>query len=144
MATETQEKTGTVASPEPTKPEWVSLEQAEKLTKQIGKRFVKKDDAKDAKKFFYKIIGMHKNIPAGFNHSTDEFLISYEVQKYHRNKMVKSKKRDEGGNQFDAEENLQVDGHEMKEGIWVCVDQTASFFKDSKDFSKEFESDKED
>jgi len=141
MANEKPQGNGN-AVPEQEQPNWLSLDKAEKLQKYLFKNFVKKGDDKDAKKFFYRVIGMHKSAPAGIIASSDKFLIHFEVQKYHRNKMVKVTKRDEGANQIEVSENMQVDGHEMRDGNWACVDETASFFKDSEKFLAEFEGDK--
>lgn len=149
MATTEKEMGTAIASPEQT--QWCSLEECEKFEKCIGRNYTRKDK-KDSKKFFYKVIGLHPTQPAvNFKPtqenielpSSDSFLIAFEVQKYHRNKYVASKVRDAQNPQVstDIQVNQQVDAHEMRNGKWICVDPTASFFRDARDFLKEFEVD---
>jgi len=152
VATLEHETGAGIASPEQ-KPEWVTLEEAEKLEKCIGRNYTKKGDAKDAKKFFYKVTGCHQNVPAvPFSltqaadlGSTDDFLISFEVQKYYRNEFRNSTFRDpqNPNSSREIKVNQHVESHVMKNDKWVCVDKTASFFMDSKKFLAEFERDKE-
>ncbi len=143
--TETITPTRTLAKPAEEKIEWVSLEEAEKLQKYIGRQYIKKGDEKDAKQFFYKILDifpyqpMAKDMESMF--STENQLYKFNVQKYYRNKTRKAKRRDEGGNQVDVDANEPVESHEMRNGNWVCVDPMASFPMDTKKFKEQFEPD---
>lgn len=136
-----------IASPEPKpEPKWISQEEVEKTwEKMLFKNYVRKGDEKDAKKFFYRIQGMHPYQPAGFVTSTDDCLFQFEVQKYYRNKTKKTNVLDEHNPQVKREVDspLHVDGHEMKGGKWVCVDPWASFFMDVRAFKEKFELDTE-
>jgi hypothetical protein len=139
--TSTQSKTGTgVASPEPTKIKWCSMEEAERFEKMLLKNYIKKGDDKDSKKFFYKIIGSHPTVPSGAIGNTEEFLLVFEVQKYWRNKFTSTTVRDPQNPQVsnEAKINLQVDSHELRDGRWVCVDPEASFFMDAREFKEKF------
>lgn len=147
--TPTRTGTANVASP---KHEWVGIQEAERLQKCLLKNYVKKNDKEDAKTFFYKVIDMHPYQPAT-NYkpkadnfelpSTEDFLIRFGIQKYYRNKFTKTTVRDQQNPQIssDAQVNQQVDSHVLKDGRWVCVDKTASFFKDAREFLSEFEID---
>lgn len=139
----TQPKTGTGnAGPETEKINWVSLEDAEKLTKYIGRQFIKRDDAADAKKFFYKVLDIFAYQPSAkdpqYLPSTDQQLYKFNVQKYYRNKMVKVSKRDGNGDKVEVQANQPVDSHESRGGVFVCVDPWAFFPMDTVKFLAAF------
>ena len=142
----TQSKTGTGnAGPETERINWVSLEDAEKLTKHIGRRFVKRDDEKDAKKYFYQVLDIFAYQPSAKDPtmlpSTDQQMYKFNIQKYYRNKLVKVTRRDESLNQLEVQANQPVDSHESRGGNFVCVDPWASFPMDSAKFLAAYEVD---
>ena len=143
MATETLEKpkSGTAAASPEQEHKWVSIEEAENLERFIFKNYVRKNDEKDNKKFYYKILGMHPYQPAGLITESENQMYKFEVQKYHRNKTGKFKRRDEQGNEREVTDNIQVDAHEFRNGKWILVDSTASFFIDTTKFKEEFQLD---
>jgi len=147
MAQTEEIKTGTAnaPSPQPEKINWVSLEDAEKLQKYIGRHFVKKDDAADATKYFYVVLDIFAYQPAAkdpnFLPSTDDQLYKFNIQKYYRNKTVKISRRDDKGDKVAVEANQQVDSHVTKGDHFVCVDAWASFPIDSTKFLAAFKPD---
>ena len=96
---ETNPGTAIAPSPETEKINWVSLEDAEKLAKHIGRRFIKRGDEKGAKKYFYKVLDIFAYQPSAKDPnvlpSTDQQMYKFNVQKYYRNKKVNVTRRDD-------------------------------------------------
>lgn len=142
----TPEKKGTdVASPEPEKINWVSLEDAEKLQKYIGRRFVRKGNEADAKKYFYVVLDIFAYQPSSKDPnvlpSTDEQLYKFNIQKYYRDKLWEVTRRDSSQNQVKVKTNQPVDSHEARGGNFVLVDSWASFPMDTAKFLASFSPD---
>ena len=131
--------------PETKKPQWMSLEEAEKYEKMLLKSYVKKGDKEDATKFIYRVVSMFPFQPAVSKiedmANTEELLYKFQIQKFHRSKTQKVTKRDEQANQVEVSDNVQVDQHVMRNGHWVCVDPTASFPMEVREFKEKFEVD---
>lgn len=142
-----QTKTGTANSP---KPEWVDYKEVERFEKCLNRSYIRRDK-RNSTEFFYKVIGMHPTQPAvifkpgedSVMPGNDSFMINFEVQKFYRNKLVDSVVRDPSSpnNKTSVKVNQQVAQHEEKNGVFVLVDADASFFKDARQFLKEFELD---
>src|ERR1017187_2960427 len=111
--------------PEPERINWVSIEDAEKLQRYIGRQFVRKDNPKDSKLYFYKVIDIFAYQPSAKDPnmlpSTEQQLYKFNVQKYYRNKMVKVSRRDDKGDKIEVQANQPVDGHENRGGNFVCI-----------------------
>lgn len=151
MATIIEKETGTAnAGPEPEQ-KWITLQEAEKYEKWIGRHFVKRDDPKDAKKFFYQIISIHPYQPMAKKFedigSTDDCRYQFNVQKYHRHQTIKATVRPDERTSTVQDVPKPVEGHEWRarlkgEGAWVLVDPRANFFIDVETFKNQFELDK--
>ena len=115
------------------------------MQRYIGRRFVKKGDAADAKKFYYEILDIFAYQPAAKDPnvmpSTDQQLYKFNIQKFYRNKTVKVTRRDDKGDKVEVQANQPVDGHENRGGNFVCIDAWASFPLDSAKFLASFEPD---
>ncbi len=131
-----------ITKEEPKKQEWVSIEEADKLGKFIGRQFIKRGDEKSAKKFFFKVEAIIPYTPADQLSDPDKFRINFLIQKYHRNKTSKVDVATSSGARETIEKNAIVDMHVLTEdGKWRCVDSEASRFIDSDKFKLEFEPD---
>ena len=120
--------------------EFISLEDAMKLDKYIGKSFVPKNNAAFAKKFFYKVEAVIPYTPAG-NYGPDQHRYDFKLQKYHRNKTETVKVADVKGNSEEMVRNARVDGHQLINGNWICTDTTADITCDSEKFKEQYEAD---
>ena len=144
----TPEKPGTgTAITEQEKINWVSLEDSEKLSRYIGRRFVRKGNEADAKKFFYVILDIFAYQPSSKDPTifpnTDQQLYKFNVQKYYRDKIWEVTKRDSAQNQVKVKTNQPVESHESRNGNFVLVDPWASFPMDSAKFLAAFSPDAE-
>jgi len=131
--------------------EWVTADEAEKLDKLLFKNFVRKTELKsgDRKKFFYRVTGACPYVPLHHNGrevlaGTNQNLIEFTVDKFHRNEFVKSRRR-ESGQEIEEEINKPVSRNEYDEkmGTWEMVDQDTGFKIDSRKFLEEFVRDTE-
>jgi hypothetical protein len=133
--------TATANSQPETKPiRWVTLEEAAKLEKFLHKQFVPKGDEKFAKKFFYRVESIIPYTPAGMG-GPEDHLYKFMLQKYHRNKTERVNVASDNGSTQELERNAIVDGHQMLNGKWICVDDQANITVDSADLKTKFEPD---
>ena len=117
---------------------FVSLEEAEKLTKYIGKSYVPKNNEDFAKKFFYKVESIIPYTPANIA-DPDSHLYHFMLQKYHRNKVEKVNVATDKGGSMEVERNQKVEGHVLSEtGKWQCVDAQANILVDSGKFKRDY------
>ena len=131
-----------VPKPEPYK--WVTLDEAKKFKKLLGKNFVPKDDAKFAKKFFYSVIALIPKTPAGIEGSTAQHGLNVLIQKYDRTKTEKVSVATPGGGRETIEGAAKVVGHKINDdGFWECVDSTASMMLDAREFVDKYALDAE-
>ena len=146
MATPNKQQMGNTAVAEVPKPTWkpISSKEAEKFDKYINKSYVPKDDADFAKKYFVRPIHTIKYVPADNAGGVNEFGLKFLCQKFHRNKMVQAQIADGKGGTLTVTDNEQVVGHIMNnDGFWECIDPTASFTMDVRDFAESYEQDNE-
>jgi hypothetical protein len=94
-------------------------------------RFVRKDDTKDAKKYFYRIMSLH---PRSLGLSPEDFVCQFNVQKFYRDDF-----KIDTINGQKVRKNKQV--AQMDEDGQL-LDAYASFFMDAPEFLEKFESEK--
>ena len=141
MATEIKVTSTGSSQPQSVPIRWVTLEEAERLEKFIGKSFVPKGDEKFAKKYFYRVESIIPYTPAGVG-GPEDHLYMFMLQKYHRNKTETVSVATDKGSIEDVERNARVDSHQMgKNGHWVCVDHSANITVDSTEFKSKYEAD---
>ena len=139
--TATAQSTATASSQPAHAPfKWITLDEAAKLEKYIGKSFVLRGNEKSAKKCFYKVESIIPYTPAGMG-GPEDHLYSFNVQKYYRDRTEKVSVASDNGSTQELERNARVEGHQMINGKWQCVDPTASRMVDSTKFKEEFEPD---
>jgi len=126
--------------PQPPKPpKWVSIEEAEKLERYIGKQYVPKDDEKFAKKFYYRVESFYPYSLVNQGGGADQSLYKLVLQKYHRNKTEKANVADDKGNRVEVERNARVEQHILSEkGNWIRVDALANIPVDLSDFKEQY------
>jgi hypothetical protein len=132
----TQEPTKT----ETVEPKWISLEEAEKLEKFVGKNFVARNNERDAKKFFFTVEAIIPYSPAGIA-DPDQHRYSFLIQKYNRNKTMKVSIVTKDGGTAEVDRNVKVESHKEINGKWACVDPMANRLVDTDDFKAQFEPD---
>lgn len=145
----------TLTAPIEDKIEFVTAEQADKVSKMMTKDWVKSDATGKplkSKDFIYRIISCHPYEKAGHLPPMGHFLISLEVQKFYRIKFA-TKKVMVGGETKDFKENQKVDSHRFTGitddkfnpgGSWECVDEDANRQIDLGQFLKEYAVDAQD
>ena len=146
------DKLGTgLPSPETKKDEpvrWISYEEAEKLDAMMHRRYVPKDRPKEAKSFYYEILGVFPTTPSSIGGTgPDQNRYCFNVQKYHR-QLTRKTILHEAGNPSattEAEVNVPVEHNKVhaKSGRIICADPMANFVMDTDKFLAEYEPDKE-
>lgn len=138
----------TLTAPADDKIEFVTPQEAEKFERMLFKNYVKlgKDGKpdKDSKKFIYRIIGVHPYEKPGMVTMQNQFLMRFEVQKFHRNKFVVHKVT-EGNSKVEQKDNEKVDQFRIRpdgEGFELN-DSDANRFIDCRLFSTEYLPDEE-
>jgi len=140
--------TAILTAPETDKIEFVTPSEAEKFERMLFKNYVRlgKDGKpdKESKKFFYRIIGVHPYEKPSMVTMQNQFLMRFEVQKFHRNKFV-TQKATEGNTTIDKKDNEKVDQFKIRddgEG-YELNDSDANRFVDCRVFSQEYVPDEE-
>jgi len=140
--------TATLAAPPTDKIEFVTPEEAEKFERMLFKNYVRigKDGKpdKESKKFLFRIIGVHPYEKPGMVTMQNQFLMRFEVQKFHRNKFV-THKVTEGNSKVETKDNEKVDQFKVRadgEGFELN-DPEANRFVDCRDFLSEYIQDEE-
>ena len=146
MAATTKPATGNaiidVPKPE-TKIKWVTLEEAKKFDRYLQKPFVPKSDESFAKKYFVRPISIIPYVPADMGSATGQTLYKFLCQKYYRNKTKSVSISDGKGGKETIDDNAPVEGHILNNnGFWECVDDTASFTIDCREFAEKYTADK--
>jgi len=126
------------SAPEPTKPRWISVEEAAKLEKYLNKHYVPKGDEKFAKNYYYKAESILPYVLADNSANSDQTCYKVVLQKYHRNKTERANVATENGGSQEIERNAKVDSHQMMNGKWVSVDATANVPVDIDLFKKNY------
>ncbi len=137
----------TLTAPIDDKIEFVTIEEAKKLDKMIGKRWVKAGDKPgNIKKFFYEIISCHPYERRDVMNPLGKMQIKVEVQKFYRNEYVTVNVRI-GNDTRPEKQNKKVEQHQFSGitedkfspgGSWECVDEDANRMMDIKEFQKQF------
>ena len=122
-------------------PKWVTLTEAEKLEKYLFKNFVPKNDEKFSKKYFYRVEAIIPYTPASLEADPEQHLYKFMIQKYYRDRKETVSVAASNGSRQDIEREAKVEGHEMFNGKWQCVDPQANRLVDSSDFKRDFEAD---
>ena len=152
MATPTKNTPGNVVDvpkPEP-KIKWVDSTEAKTFERFLNKNFIPKDDEAFAKKFFVRPISIIPYSPADASSSASQTLYKFLCQKYHKNKLKQISVSDGRGGRENIEDNEAVEGHRMidagrmGEGTFECVDPTACFTIDARDFKEQYQADNAD
>jgi len=139
----------TLTAPIEDKIEFVTADEAKKLDKMMGKRWVKVDEKGkpiDAKKYFYEIISCHPYEKKDVFSPLGKMLIKVEVQKFHRKQFGNVNVR-VGNETKTQEQNQKVESHRYTGltdnkfapgGAWELVDEDANRQMDIHQFKKEF------
>ncbi len=135
----------TLTAPIEDKIEFVTLADAQKLSKMMTKDWVKAGpDGKPtkSKEFIYRILSSHPYEKAGTINPVGKSPMILEVQKFYRNKFT-TKKTMIGGQQQAEKENLKVDQHTYNDvsGVFDNVDEEANQMIDFHKFVREFAAD---
>ncbi len=137
----------TMEMPVSDKIEFVTREEAEKFERMMFKNYVRTKDGKpdkDSKKFLFRIIGCHPYERPGMVTMQHQFLMRFEVQKFHRNKFV-TRKASEGNSSVEVKDNEKVEQFKVRadgEGFELN-DAEANRFVDCRQFSQEYILDEE-
>ncbi len=145
----TKPGTASTASPMQDEPiKWITAQEAEKFEKMLYKTYVKlgKDGnpIPESSEFFYRITGMHPRVPGIVGTvpmaSENQFLLTFEVQKFYRDRKRAVNTRESiSGAVHEAEDFMPVDKWQMaSNGNWKVVCEDGNFFKDVREFCKEF------
>jgi hypothetical protein len=142
-----------VPKPTETEPpiEWVTKEEAEKLDKLIFKPFIRRRELKegDNKKFFYRITGVTPYVPLYHSNkevvsASNENLLLFTVTRYHRNKYIEQKRREQGQELTEkVNEPILRNRYDESSGTWECVDPDTDFRIDARKFQEVFVRDTE-
>lgn len=136
--------------PKPAEIKWVGTDEAKSFERFLNKNFVPKGDAAFAKKFFVRPFSIIPYTPPDAVTSSTQSLYKFLCQKYHRNKLKSISVSDGRGGRETIEDNEPVVGHvlieggRMGEGTFECVDPTASFTIDCRDFREQYQVDSAD
>lgn len=127
--------------------QWVTKEESERLDKLIGKDFVRKVERSTAKSkdYFYRVISACPYVPKGILTNKTQSCVTFNIQKFHRNKFV-TKNAIVGGKQTSIQENesAQWVSQDSETGDFEVIDPDANFSRDSREFEAEFKRDTED
>lgn len=135
----TQTTTENAPKIEPIK--WISIEEAEKLERYIGKSYIPKDDEKFAKRYYYKVEAIIPYTPADSYAPADQSRYKFLLQKYDRKRTETVSIATDKGDSQDVERNMRVEANELRNGTWVCVDPYANRLIDTEEFKKGFKLD---
>ena len=136
-----------IAQPETKLPDWVSPEEAESYEQMLFKPYVRKTEKVEgeSKKFFYQIVSMHPYVPKAIEvTATHQHLVSFEIQKFYRDKTIKRNEFVENRKApKEVTTALEVPWVEInpKDGTSRVLDADATFNMDSRQFIKEFQRD---
>lgn len=138
MAATPQNTTTASSQPESKPYKWVTLDEAAKLEKFLFKHFIPKNNPAFAKKFFYRVESIIPYTPAKSGGGPEDHLYQFMVQKYYRDKTETVNVASDNGATQELERNARVEGHQMINGKWQCVDETANMLIDSGKFKAEY------
>lgn len=128
--------------PDASKTQWVSIEEADKYEKMIGKKFNRKvpKEKGEREKFFFVVEGATAYAYVGHLGNTDQHLVGLTVQKYYRNEFIS--KRTKEGSAADEQVNKPVTYAIIdRMGNGRIPDADARVDYDSREFEKQFERD---
>jgi hypothetical protein len=120
---------------------WISLDEAAKLEKFVGKSYIPKDDEKFSKRYYYRVESIIPYTPADCGASADQSRYKFLIQKYDRKRTEKVSIASDKGDAQDLERNVRVESHELNNGNWICLDPQANKLIDTDEFKKNFKLD---